>query len=297
MRLEHAIFKGPLAVELETEEVDTPAGYRPYPGGDALPPKLSVWKVQTRTYPSIDPGLVSDPYGFEDSPDCEWISSGVNSKGPRSMAIGRQGNLFLWGFFAQPSDMTESARRVFVNSIAYMKQFDGARPIGGGASMARDWILVCAGHVESLGADPKNEDMLRSMFPARVLESTGLDAARLRAYFRENLEMLHPVRVNDPRGGSSSRTVIDVDDDLKALGVGNRSPQFVPKLIERLERDPKDALSAALAGRYLEIAPSLEPAKLRAWYEENEPYLFFSDRLGFRWWIDERKKSAKTASK
>lgn len=296
MRLEHPIFHGPLSVELDMGEVDTPKGYKDWPGGNELPAKLRSWKVQTKSYPTIDVGVVSDPFGFEDSPDSEWISSGVNSKGPTSMAIGRQGNLFLWGFFAQPSDMTESARRVFVNSIVYMKQFDGAKPIvtadGGQLTWAREWALVFAGHAN--GSSKELEERYRRTIPARVLELTGFDSAKILAFYRENLEML---RLADPPPGKARESFslqYDVDDECKMLGAGNRSPEFVPKLIVRLLKDPADVLSTTLAHRYLAVAPSLEPSKLSAWYEENKPFLFFSDRAGFRWLVDEsaKKKAA-----
>jgi hypothetical protein len=267
MRLEHAIFHGPLAVDLDMSEAKTPNSYGIWPRGDGLPKKLRTWKVQTKNYPSIDVGLVSDPYGFEDSPDSEWISSGINSKGPESMAIGRQGNLFLWGFYAQPSDMTESARRVFVNSIAYMKQFDGVKPIvtTKSGNLGRDWAIA----------------------QATITRST-----KMQSFYTENLEMLHQVRVKESDGSSTDELVFEVDEDLKTLRVGNRSPEFVPKLLERLEKNPADELCARLAQRYLAVAPSIEPTKLRAWYEENKPFLFFSDRAGYVWLVDETSKKA-----
>jgi hypothetical protein len=294
MRLEHAIFHGPLAVELEMEDVDTPKDYREWPEGADLPSKLRAWKVQSKTYPVIDPGLVSDPYGFEDSPDSEWISGGVNSKGPRSMAVGRQGNLFLWGFFAQPSDMTESGRRVFVNSIVYMKQFDGPRAIvypRSGWGKARDWALVYAGYADSLKADPSNAERVKQLFPTRVVASIGLDGKKLAAFYRDNFEMLHLVQEPTPTGRGSFYG-FDVDDDCKRLGIGNSSQEFVPALIARLEKDPSDALAVNLMHRYVGIAPSLEPAKLRAWFTEQKSRLFFSDRKGFQWLIDTRTSEA-----
>jgi hypothetical protein len=298
MRLEHPIFHGPLSVELDMGDIDTPEGYRGWPGGDGLPAKLRSWKVQTKSYPTIDVGVVSDPYGLEDSPDSEWISSGVNSKGPTSMAIGRQGNLFLWGFFAQPSDMTESARCVFVNSIVYMKGFDGAKPIvtaeNGSLTSAREWALVYAGYARLSPED--RERFVKRLFPQRVLTATGFDATKLEAFYRENLELLHPVVSPDEDSNGGRAGQFDVDDECKTLGAGNRSPQFVPKLLERWEKNPNDELCMSLARRYLDVAPNFEATKLRTWYEENKPFLFFSDRAGFRWLVDESAKKKAPAS-
>src|SRR5262245_20140999 len=106
MRLDHPIFQG---VELDRDEVATPKSYANYPEGKDLPAKMPVWRVQRgKLAAEVDYGIVSDPYGFEDSPDAEFISSGVNSKGPGSVALGRHASLFLWGFAGDPTQMTES---------------------------------------------------------------------------------------------------------------------------------------------------------------------------------------------
>ncbi len=90
---------------------------------------LKVWKVQDRAFPAIDPGLIYDPDGFEDSPDTERIASGLNSKNPRAIALARQGSFFLWGFSASPTDMTPEARKLFLNAVAYIRKFDGQTPL------------------------------------------------------------------------------------------------------------------------------------------------------------------------
>src|SRR5262252_9350531 len=99
MRLNHPIFHDPLEPKIELTEIATPETYHNWPDGRALGAKMQAWKVHDGEFPKIDVGMVSDPYGFEDTPDAEWISSGVNSKGPNSVALGRVGNFFHWGFF------------------------------------------------------------------------------------------------------------------------------------------------------------------------------------------------------
>ncbi|MCL4854667.1 MAG: hypothetical protein KJZ78_25175, partial [Bryobacteraceae bacterium] len=83
-------------------------------------------------------------YGFADSPDSEVIAQGISQKGPDTLAIGRQANFFLWGFFAPPSDMTPSGQRLFVNVVAYMRTFDGQIPLVHETSYlarSREWAL------------------------------------------------------------------------------------------------------------------------------------------------------------
>jgi hypothetical protein len=91
----HEVFQNPLKVDLRFEDHAVPANYRDWPGGDQLGSTIKVWRVQTRKYPEIEAGLVSDPNGFSDSPDAEVISSGLNSKRPLSVVLARQGNFFI----------------------------------------------------------------------------------------------------------------------------------------------------------------------------------------------------------
>lgn len=291
MRLDHPIFHTPLEPKLEWSEVKTPENYRSWPGGHDLPELLKVWKVQTASYPKIDPGLVSDPFGYEDTPDCEWISSGINSKGPSSVALGRVGNFFHWGFFADPSQMTESARQVFVNAICWMKQFDGQRPLLPGKSgQSRDWAFVYVGYIRELGDKettftsygPNGEkkqtaqEFLRTLFAPEVLTAAGqgegkLDADRIEAWYRSHLEQLIPGKTG----------LLVVDPDVVELGVSNRKPELLDRIAERLIADPKDALALRCVDRYLQL-PNPRPDVV-AWIHANRDKLYFSDVGGFRW--------------
>src|SRR5262245_11061729 len=188
MRLDHPIFQGPLAPDIELTDVVVPGNYRNYPEGRDLPDKIQGWKVHEGEFPSIDVGMVSDPYGFEDSPDCEWISSGINSKGPRSMALGRQGNLFLWGFYGDPSRMTPSAKLVFLNAIVYMKRFEGAPILVREPTLARDYALIHAEMARTLKDQKGVMDWLKENFPASLWQSTGGEGDKLAEYYRTNLE-------------------------------------------------------------------------------------------------------------
>ncbi len=57
------------------------------------------------------------------------ISSGVCTKDVGAVALGRHGNYFLWGFGSSPVKMTDEAKKVFVNAVAYIEQFGGKPPI------------------------------------------------------------------------------------------------------------------------------------------------------------------------
>lgn len=129
----HAIFKGPVAQVIPTMVTKpTPDGVFHYSTGKNLPKSIPMWKVNHTGYlTSKDAriGLVARGNRFAESPDAEMISSGVCQKDVGAVALGRHGNFFLWGFGASPADMTEEGKKVFVNTVAYMKQFNGKTPI------------------------------------------------------------------------------------------------------------------------------------------------------------------------
>lgn len=125
---DHSVFKGPLPVEMTFEKIDKPNDYFLHPGTMKLGEQMTAWKIQERSFPDVDPGLVSSRENFIGTKNAEVISGGCNGKGPTSVAIGRHGNFMLWGFSGSPDEMTESARHAFVNSLCYMTAFDGQTP-------------------------------------------------------------------------------------------------------------------------------------------------------------------------
>lgn len=129
---EHPIFSGPFEVELTMVEKPTPEGIYHYASGENVPKQIPMWRVQKEGYmdgKGYRMGMVSRGEGFLDSPDTEYISSGVNTKDVGAVAIGRHGNFFMWGFSGSPDYMTEEAKQVFANAVVYMKQFNGVKPI------------------------------------------------------------------------------------------------------------------------------------------------------------------------
>ncbi len=281
MRLKHPVFQGPLVPNLDLCEIDTPENYRGWPEGKNLPKKLDAWRVQAgQLSKDLDYGLVSDPYGFEDSPDAEWISSGRNSKGPTSAALARHGNYFLWGFSGDPVQMTESGRRVFLNAVCYMKRFDGQRPLVSRMQSGRDSAFVYVGYLRKYAAAAGGNEWLKRVFSPKVREDSGLDADKLEKLFTENLEFVY-----------WGKEGLAVDEDLKKLGVSNRRHVFFDAMLARMDRDPKDPIARRLLDRYVGRAEAETPAGLRGWLEANRDHLFFSDVGGYRWFVDEHAKS------
>lgn len=275
MRLDHPIFHEPLDAGVVLEESDWE---RDFDG-------RGVWTVQTgKLGEEVDYGVVSDGHGFEDSSDCERISGGVNSKGPWAVAIGRQANMLQWGFSAAPDRMTPSARRAFLNAIAYVKRFDGERPLVEKELRGRSWLEQYArlvGELDTLDPDHARayREALPKRFPAGWIERVGLDGEALEALRRENEEYLW----------SESAGTFVVDGTLEELGVSNRTPAFLDLLVERLTADPEDAAALELAARYLGPI-GCDARSALDWIAKNREWLFFSDVGGFRWLVDENAK-------
>ena len=286
MRLDHAIFHEPLDAKVRLE---------PHEWEQAFDPR-GTWEVQTGELGSgkgNDYGMVSDGHGFEDSPDAERISGGVNSKGPYAIAIGRQANLLQWGFYAAPDRMTESARTAFLNAIVYMQRFDGHRPLVKKLSRGRGWYRQYLDAVRSLDSmeEASRESYgkyLRTQFPADLIEKVGLDADALQAWVDSNIEYV--------RG--KPRTGFEIDEDLRALELSNRRPEFLSWLQETLTADADHAVALRLAARYLGDH-GRDAAAALAWIAAHGESAFFSDQGGYRWYADplaEAERSAKTGA-
>lgn len=133
INMQHAIFKGPLENVTPTLQMKTtPDGIFHYTTGANVPREIPMWRVQNLGYldgKDVRIGLVARGNRFSESPDAETISSGVCAKDVGAVALGRHGNFFLWGFSASPAQMTDEAKKVFVNTVAYIRQFDGQTPV------------------------------------------------------------------------------------------------------------------------------------------------------------------------
>jgi hypothetical protein len=266
----HEIFQKPLKVNIQWEEQPTPENYRHWPEGEKLGKTMKMWTVQTKKFSEIDPGLVSDPYGFDDSPDAEAIAGGLNSKGPNFVALARHGNFFLWGFSAQPSDMTPEARECFVNSICYIKKFDGQKPLARKTRQGRQWALVYAGYLKTM----PNENFIKGLFPASLRERFGTDAEKYLRFYRENLEYLR----------SSYDHKISVDEDVKSLGLSNRKVELLDRCVSMLEKHENPELALRVLGRYTNETYT-NAKDWRNWLDTNRARLFFTDVGGFKFLV------------
>ncbi|HTU26142.1 MAG TPA: hypothetical protein VMF30_12125 [Pirellulales bacterium] len=311
--VDHPLFHAPLEVNPEFSEQDTPADYADETVDPTLGKKMSVWRMQTKNFPEVDPGLVSNLYGFADSPDAEVFAQGMAGKGPDTVTLGRHANYFLWGFSASPADMAPAARRLFVNAVCYIRKFDGQSPLVYRTSPGREWALRYALIPRQLTDEgrKRSEQQLREMLPRflnllpqearddpeafiakRVEQSQtayrgwlkevipqplhdefGMDVEKYQAYYHENLEYLRP-------DDEKSQKLV-VDDDAKTVGPSNRRPEMLERCVGMLENNDRPELATRLLKRYTS-QDFATAGQWRAWLDANKPRLFFSDSGGYK---------------
>jgi hypothetical protein len=257
IKLDHPIFQGPLAVKPTLiQEADPVTGNT-----------VGMWKVQEKM---DSPGLVSAIDQFLDADDSEIISGGINMKGDHGVALVREANLFLWGPIANPSLMTEEARRVFVNTIVYMKQFDGAKQTV--------WRGLHGRSELQLGLATK--DLKRAMSAGRVYEEFtpdliakyGDSIEKYRAYYGPNLGFVH-----QPHGA----IWFEIDEDAKSLGIPNNDPRLLDKAVELLSNPTEAPKALRLLQRYTGLSYT-DAAAWQNWLKQNRSKLYFSDSYDYR---------------
>jgi|GEM_PF-754044 len=302
MKTEHPIFKEPFPVDIRLEEIPTPEAYRLTSDGKPVGPTIQAWRIQTPRFYDPDPGLVSRGDEFEEAPDAEVISSGLNGKGPEMVALGRHGNYFLWGFASPPSEMTPEARKCFLNVVCYIRKFDGRKPVvrkpdqgivtrkrvHHSAEFARI-VLDPEGLRKSYSAyasyAPERYKMFRDMelrvfrkhFPAQLNDRGASDPNAYLAWVKANDRWLIPGAYDEDDGIRA----IAVDEDLKALGMGNRDIATLDACVAMLVDGDSSGRALRVLKRY--TGRDFADAKgWKAWLDAHRDRLVFTEVGGFR---------------
>lgn len=273
VRTDHAIFRGPMPVSPTlVDDLD------PYTGRTVRAWRLHEPYSPPRFRYHFAKGMTVARSLLLHAEDSEIIAGGVNTQGDaNSVAMAREANLFLWGSPASPRHMTPEARKVFVNTIVYMAQFDGVAPTVRRGAKPRSrivWALDRAEDYRSKGHHAFAERELASVFPADVVERNGLDIELYRATYAGNLDYVYV-----PQGMAT----FSVDDDVKALGVPNRDVRLLERSIEALQNPAEDERARRLLERYTDLSFT-ETEAWQKWLERSRGELYFSDYYGYRFY-------------
>ena len=224
-------------------------------------------------------------YEFDDVPEVEFFCGGVNEKTPRASALWRQGNLLHFGFEQSPAEMNATGRAMLVNAIVYISRFTEDRPIGLTPSVFGSEPIATtrrrAGYFTDAARFPDYRmEWLTNVFSSAALKSFNWrDRAAATMWFKEEARSwLHPGAGN----------LLEVDEDAKSLDAVFDSPEFFPKAIQATREQKTKAKGASLLARYVPEGPGAGASAdaWKAWWEENAPYVFYSELGCYRWYVD-----------
>ena len=325
---EHPIFHGPFKTAMTFEMRPTPedAYHYAYFSDEPIPDSILMWRVQTKGYKTDEGfpvGMVSRPWGYTDSPDAEYISSGVCAKTLDAVAIGRHGNFLTWGFAASPAYMTEEAKAVFANAICYIAQFKGKGMLVrkyNDRIATREYIkeLTYLATMEPYEERVKwteeaNAEGVKKQAEARARKARGEELTNedkyylnfkpqtpmtlgqyLQRYEKEVYEILgedlgaYPKYYSENRDyfyGGKGSYVLTVDEDCKAWGIPNNDKRLLEKAISCLEKGEETDRAQRILDRYT-MCTFETPAEWRKWYDTYEKDIFFTESGGWVFMID-----------
>ncbi|SKC06962.1 Disulphide bond corrector protein DsbC [Sphingobacterium nematocida] len=333
---EHPIFKGPFKVRLTEQMMPTPtdALHYAYFSDTALPKEINMWRVQTKGYVTdqgFRVGMVARPWGFEDSPDAESISSGVCQKTLDAVAIARHGNFFHWGFAASPEYMTDEANTVLANAVVYISTFKSSPVIARKYTDRRATKLYLKEKKYYSTREAYDESVkMNAEFEKQMLEQKAKAEAKKsknEALSEDDKMYLNFTPAATPsfeeflkkyqgdlfdKFGTDSKAygdyydqnwdyfysedasyVIKVDEDVKSLGIPNTDIRLLDKCIQMLEKNQDIDKAKRILSRYTLL--QLDNTKeWRNWFEKNKEKLFFTQSGGFYFMLDTKDKSEPT---
>ncbi|MCL2561178.1 MAG: protein-disulfide reductase DsbD N-terminal domain-containing protein [Rikenellaceae bacterium] len=328
--LNHHIFKGPFPVTVTITEEPTPEAVYNYPyyHDGPIPDTVPMWRVQHFLRGGVQGariGMVARPWGFLDSPDSEFISSGTCEKTLDAVAIGRHGNYFYWGFSASPGFMTDEAKQVFANAVVYTSTLKGKEVIARKfyeRAATKEYVKEIIhstsreGYEYGLTLADKvatgNEAMQRVALEkqARGEPLVGREAIMLNYrrpapqafedYLRRGFRPAEKFDIygTDPEEyhkfyldnfpylyGAAMFYKLIVDEDVKSLGIPNTDIRLLDKAISMLENNEDADKARRILDRY--TLCTFETAKeWRNWYEANKSRIFFSQSGGWYFMVN-----------
>lgn len=334
-RKDHEIFNGPFPVKMTEEIKPTPsdAFHYEYFSDEPNPKELTMWRVQTKGYQTDEGfriGMVARPWGFEDSPDAEYISSGVCAKTLDAVAIGRHGNFLEWGFAASPEYMTDEAKSVLANAIVYISKFDGKNVIArkyldrratkeyikerkylATRKAAEDYsklyeefdktMMALKAAAEKKKANneqlTQREEMSLSYQPQPKVTYERLlkkyQGGLYKKFGTDTKAYMDYYNKNyDYFYSEDASYVITVDEDVKSLGIPNTDMRLLDKCISMLENGVEVDKAKRILDRYTLL--QFNTAKeWRRWYEKNKGRLFFTQSGGWYFMVNTRDEDVK----
>lgn len=328
IKTSHAIFNTPIKVKLTLVNRPTPGSFFNGFQGATTPKELPMWKVIREDPAAKDKyiiGMVAHGEGFNDSPDAEAISGGVCLKNAEAVALGRQGNYFMWGFSGSPDHMTDEAKDVLVNTVCYIKKFDHQKPIMKKVQIEnREWVNEMIYRADKglyekalIARKEGNARLLKMQQELKDRKAKGEDIGRgnemflkmpvtddtqsfedyLKSWtgngmydtFGTNTEAYHKYYLaNLEYFYPLDAYSLQVDEDAKKLGISNRKVELLEKCIKMLEKGEEPALAQRVLERY--TTEKFASAKeWHDWLTKNKGNLYYTESGGFKFMVNTYK--------
>lgn len=234
--------------------------------------RLQVLKMRATEQGNMGEALTLDT--IVNSIDAELIATGPSGKGPNRGAIVRHGRYVLWCFEGFVSEMTDSGKALFVNTLHYTATCARASVLEKHGSIGtRDTIYESLGFIKT--ECPGYLATLKGYLPSELADKKLPDVEK---WYLENRQYL---RLDYRR--------FEVDTFAKDLEVANHKIAYLKRCIHNLEDGKLVNQSLAALKRYTGLDYT-KPFQWRNWYTENEKYLYFSDCEGFIFKVDEEAK-------
>lgn len=281
LREDHPLFLAPCKIDFSrAKDIPVPAAW----SREFKTATIRVLPLFAKENMRYRDGWCTYTYEHEQAPELEVICGGVNAKTSRASAIWRQGNLLHFGFEQSPAEMNDTGRSLLINAITYAARFTEDVPIIRRSPRAR---ILDRNAIERLIQNESRElESYFDWFFADELREKLRGSTRpvLAEWFRQNRGYLRA----DERGK------FVIDEVARRFGTAPESAAFIPALVERFDEDD----SRVLLSRYVPLGPGAQATAdvWRAWHRENQPYLFFSDSGGFRWYLDPLAKKRRQES-
>jgi len=272
------VFQGPRPVDIsKTVRKPTPDTWRK----EVKEKEVSVIPLVKDPNGTYQAGWITYRSGLLDSPETEIICGALNDKDYEGAAIWRQGHLLHFAFDLSPPEMNQTGQALLLNSIGYIARFKQDRPIARTpAGWAKDddsprskrWI-------EGLYAArrPAESDLEFYLTPETEAEVAKMDRLSYPKWFRENSPFL--------TCATTGRLMVDAT--AKELNLRFEEPGFFTNAIEKLSQPATAAKARRVLKRYAPDGPGdASVEQWQNWLDTNQPYLFYSERGGYRWYID-----------
>jgi hypothetical protein len=278
---DYQIFKSPLPIDIHaTTIIPTPETFSPELKAPTIPVIPLVDGI--RQYHSVindnARGWSTHYYEFADMPEVEVFSGGINEQTPRSAAFWRQGNLLHFGFEQSPAQMNNIGKAMLVNAIVYISHFTEDRPIDITPSVfGPEKIAISRDRAKKYFSTYPRE--VTNIFSAATLASFDWhDDSAVQTWFASARPWLHP----------NLEKLLEIDSEAKSLGVPFDSPEFLPKTIAALRDEKTRATAEILLARYVfqPLQTNAGADEWEKWWQENSPYVFYSELGCYRWYVD-----------